>query len=100
MSQLLDCFGEADIAQLLARGAAALVPGGRLCIMEAFWDRQANDVAELCLQGTSLYFSCMANGTSRMYHSQDFLDLIAEVGLRVASDEPIGLSHTMLTCVA
>jgi SAM-dependent methyltransferase len=100
MSQFLDCFGEPDIARLLARGAAALAPGGRLCVMEAFWDRQPNDVAELCLQGTSLYFSCMANGTSRMYHSQDLLALIAEAGLRVVHDEPIGLSHTLLTCEA
>lgn len=100
MSQFLDCFGEPDIIQLLERGRAALVPGGRLCVMEAFWDRQPNEVAELCLQGTSLYFSCMANGTSRMYHSQDFLDLIASAGLHLASDEAIGLSHTLLTCVA
>jgi hypothetical protein len=99
MSQFLDCFGESDIVRLLERGTAALVPGGRLCIMEAFLDRQPNDVAELCLQGTSLYFACMANATSRMYHSQEFLDLIASVGLRVASDEPIGLSHTLLVCV-
>jgi hypothetical protein len=98
MSQFLDCFGEPDIARLLERGAAALVAGGRLCIMETFWDRQPNDVAELCLQGTSVYFSCMASGTSRMYHSQDLLDLIASVGLRVSSDESIGLSHTLLTC--
>jgi SAM-dependent methyltransferase len=98
MSQLLDCFGEPDIARLLERGRAALVPGGRLCIMEAFWDRQPNEVGELCLQGLSLYFSCMANGTSRMYHSQDVLDLIASVGLRVESDEAIGMSHTLLSC--
>ncbi len=100
MSQFLDCFGEADIAKLLLRGKAALAPGGRLCIMEAFWDRQPNDVAELCLQGTSLYFTCMANGTSRMYHSQDFLDLIASVGLTLVSDEKIGYSHTLLTCAS
>jgi hypothetical protein len=100
MSQFLDCFGEADIVRLLERGRAALAPGGRLCVMEAFWDRQPNDVAELCLQGTSLYFTCMANGTSRMYHSQDFLDLIPRAGLRVESDGAIGLSHTLLTCVA
>src|SRR5215468_3932488 len=99
MSQLLDCFGEPDIARLLERGAAALAPGGRLRILEAFWDRQANEVGELILQGLSLYFSCMANGTSRMYHSQDFLDLIASSGLRLESDEPIGTSHTLLTCV-
>jgi len=42
----------------------------------------------------------MANGTSRMYHSQDFLDLIARAGLRVQTDEAIGMSHTLLTCVA
>jgi len=100
MSQFLDCFGETDIARLLERGKAALVPGGRLYVMETFWDRQPNDVAELCLQGTSLYFTCMANGTSRMYHSQDFMDLIAGAGLRVAADEAIGMSHTLLSCVA
>ena len=98
MSQFLDCFGEADIVRLLERGRAALSPGGRLCVMETFWDRQPNDVGELCLQGTSLYFTCMANGTSRMYHSQDFLDdVIPRAGLRVASDEAIGMSHTLLT---
>lgn len=99
MSQLLDCFGEPDIVRLLQRGAAALAPGGRLHILEAFWDRQANDVGEVILQGLSLYFSCMANGTSRMYHSQDFLDLIASTGLRLESDEPVGTNHTLLTCV-
>ena len=99
MSQFLDCFGEPDIVRLLERGKAALAPGGRLCVMEAFWDRQPNDVGELCLQGTSLYFSCMANGTSRMYHSQDFVELIASAGLRIESDEAIGPSHTLLRCV-
>jgi hypothetical protein len=100
MSQFLDCFGESDIVRLLERGLAALAPSGRLHVMEAFWDRQPNDVAELCLHGTSLYFSCMANGLSRMYHSQEFLDLMPQARVRVESDEAIGLSHTLLTCVA
>ncbi len=99
MSQFLDCFGEPDILQLLVRGKAALAPGGRLCVMESFWDRQPNDVAELCVQGTSLYFSCMANGTSRMYHSADFHELIGKAGLRIEADQEIGHSHTLLTCV-
>jgi hypothetical protein len=42
----------------------------------------------------------MANGTSRMYHSQDFVELIATADLHVASDEAIGMSHTLLTCMA
>ncbi len=100
MSQFLDCFAEPDIQRLLERGKAALAPGGRLLVLEAFCDRQPNDVAELCLRGTSLYFSCMANGKSRMYHAQDFLELIPAAGLRVVDDQPIGTSHTLLTCVA
>lgn len=97
MSQFLDCFGESDVLALMKRAGAALAPGGRLCVLEPFWDRQPNDVAELCLQGTSLYFTCMANGTSRMYHSQDFLDLIAAAGLSLVADEAVGVTHTMLS---
>lgn len=100
MSQFLDCFGEDDVASLLRRGRAALAPGGRLYVMETFWDRQPNDVGELCLQGTSLYFTCIANGAGRMYHSNDLLELIAGAGLRVVGDEDLGLCHTLLTCVA
>lgn len=99
MSQFLDCFGEADIVKLLERGRAALAPEGRLHILESYWDRQPNEVGQLCVQATSLYFACMANGTSRMYHSQDFLDLIPQAGLRLETDQPIGSAHTMLTCV-
>ena len=98
MSQFLDCFGEADILELLKRGKAALGENGRLCVMESFWDRQPNDVGELCVQGLSLYFTCMANGTSRMYHSQDFIELIASAGLRLVADEEIGTMHTLMTC--
>ena len=97
MSQFLDCFGEADIVRLLGRAKAALAPDGRLCVMESFWDRQPTDAGEVILKGLSLYFTCMANGTSRMYHSQDFLDAIAAAGLRVVADEQIGTSHTLLT---
>lgn len=98
MSQVLDCFGEDDVLAILERGKAALAPGGKLYVLEAFWDRQSNDVAQLCLHGTSLYFTCMANGTSRMYHSDDLLDLIPRAGLTVVEDRPLGHSHTLLTC--
>ena len=39
----------------------------------------------------------MANGTSRMYHSQDFVELIAGAGLQLVSDELVGTNHTLLT---
>jgi len=98
MSQFLDCFGESDITRLLERARRALAKTGRVVIMETFWDRQPNDVAELCLQGTSLYFTCMANGTSRMYHSDDFVELIAQAKLRIVEDEACGFTHTLLSC--
>ncbi|MEP6860677.1 MAG: class I SAM-dependent methyltransferase [Deltaproteobacteria bacterium] len=96
MSQFLDCFGEDDILALIQRGIAALGEAGELAILESFWDRQPTDVGEVVTQGLSLYFTCMANGTSRMYHSADFLELIARAGLRVVADEPVGHMHTLL----
>jgi hypothetical protein len=96
MSQFLDCFGEDDILALIRRGIAARGEGGQLAILESFWDRQPTDVGEVVTQGLSLYFTCMANGTSRMYHSADFLELIARAGLRVVADEPVGHMHTLL----
>lgn len=97
MSQFLDCFGEADIAQLLRRGAAALAPGGRLYVMETYWDRQPVPAARDAVIGTSLYFTCMANGSSRMYHSDDLRTLLGAQGLRVVHDVQIGY-HTLWTC--
>jgi SAM-dependent methyltransferase len=98
MSQFLDCFGEPDIADLLRRGRQALAPGGRLYILETYWDRQATPAARDALIGTSLYFSCMANGTSRMYHSDDLRKLVAAQGMTVAHDVQLGY-HTLWTCL-
>jgi hypothetical protein len=64
-----------------------------------YWDRQKHDIAKYCLQMSSLYFTVMANGTSRMYHSQDILDCIREAGLAVVSQtDQLGMSHTLIEC--
>jgi hypothetical protein len=99
MSQFLDCFGEADILQLLKRGRAALAPGGRLHVLETYWDRQPHQAARDAVIGTSLYFSCMANGDSRMYHSDDLRGLIAEAGLKIVGDAQFNY-HTLFSCEA
>jgi hypothetical protein len=98
MSQFLCCFGPGDIEQLLRRGAAALSPDGRLYILETFPDRQPNAVARFCLDATSLYFTCMANGTSRMYPTAELLACVERAGLVVEDDLHLGLSHTLLVC--
>ena len=99
MSQFLDCFAEREIVSILRCAARALPPSGTLHILELFWDRQPNEIAAFCLQQTSLYFACIANGNSQMYHSADMMRCIAEGGLEVTGQrDQVGLYHTLLDC--
>ena len=99
MSQFLDCFPETDVVALLRRGREALAPGGTLFVLETCWDRQPHPAARDAVIATSLYFTCMANGTSRMYHSDDLRACLAQAGLRVAAENQLGY-HTLFTCLA
>jgi hypothetical protein len=70
-----------------------------LHVLELFWDRQPNATAAFCLQQTSLYFTCIANGNSQMYRSSDLLQAIAKSGLTVVQDvDEVGSYHTLLKC--
>lgn len=97
MSQFLDCFSEEQIVGILRRAAAAMSPHTILYIMETFWDRQRFEPAALCLTMTSVYFTVMANGNSKMYHSDDMARLIDRAGLHiVATHDHLGQGHTVL----
>ena len=99
MSQFLDCFSEQQIVSILRRAAAAMSPDSALYILELLWDRQPNETAAFCLQQTSLYFTCLANGNSQMYHSSDLLNCIKEAGLVVIEErDQVGLYHTLIKC--
>lgn len=101
MSQLLDCFSEDQIVAILSKVRAALPPGGRLWILELFWDRQRFEAAAFSLQQTSLYFSCVANGNSQMYDSKVFLALLPRAGLAVSQvTDGVGGYHTLVECGA
>lgn len=99
MSQFLDCFPEDDIVKLLERGRAALAPGGTLYVLESYWDRQASDIGRNAVTALSLYFTCIANGTSRMYHSDDLRRCVQRAGLRLEAETELG-SHTLFACKA
>ncbi|RLD67737.1 MAG: SAM-dependent methyltransferase [Bacteroidetes bacterium] len=100
MSQFLDCFSQADILQLILRAKAALSENGALYILETYWDKQDYEAATYSLHATSLYFTCMANGCSQMYHHNDMLKLIDEAGMKIDKEyERIGISHTLYKCV-
>ena len=98
-SQFLDCFSETEIVSILKRAAKALSPNAQIYIMETLWDRQKFETASYVLTQTSVYFTAMANGNSKMYHSQDFINLVEQAGLKVERIyDNIGTGHTILRC--
>lgn len=99
MSQFLCCFSEAEIVHILRVVQAAMGPDTRLFIMDNFWDQQKTEAARVVLQAASLYFTCVANGNSRLYDSETFLRCIERAGLRIeARQDDIGLGHSLLEC--
>ncbi|WP_417603702.1 methyltransferase [Owenweeksia hongkongensis] len=99
ISQCLDCFSEEEILGILKRAAAAMTADTRLYILETYWDRQRFEGAEYSLNATSLYFTVMANGNSRMYHSRDMIKQVHAAGLIIDEDtDDIGLGHTLFRC--
>lgn len=99
MSQFLDCFSEREIVSILSRAAKIMADNSRIYIMETFWDRQRFEPAALCLTMTSLYFSAIANGNSKMYHSDDMCKLVKESGLEVETiHDGLGQGHSIMVC--
>lgn len=99
MSQFLDCFSEMQIVTILKKAATAMSSGSRLYIMETLWNRQRFEPASLCLTLTSLYFTAMANGNSKMYHSDDFCKLVEASGLEIATiHDGLGQGHSIIVC--
>ncbi len=99
MSQFLDCFGEEEIVSIVSRAAKIMDADSRLYIMETFWDRQRFEPAAFCLTMTSLYFTAIANGNSKMYHSEDMERLVKQAGLEVETiHDNLGQGHSIMVC--
>ncbi|MGN0028763.1 MAG: methyltransferase [Marinilabiliaceae bacterium] len=97
MSQFLDCFSEDEICKILKKAAEVMTDSTVLYIMETFWNRQKFETSSLCLTMTSVYFTAMANGNSKMYHSDDMIRQIELAGLHVSNiHDGLGLGHTIL----
>lgn len=100
MSQFLDCFSEQQIVSILRRAAAVLDSNNRIYIMETLWDRQDYVPAAMSLTMTSLYFTALANGNSKMYNTDDLTRLIRQVGLEIEQiyDRIGNGGHSILVC--
>ncbi len=99
MSQFLDCFSEDQIVSILRRASKVMGEDSRLYIMETLWDRQRFEPAALCLTLTSLYFTAIANGNSKMYHFEDMERLIRKACLEIeAMHDSLGQGHSIIVC--
>jgi hypothetical protein len=99
MSQFLDCFGEDEIVSIVSRAAKIMDGNSSLYIMETLWDRQRFEPAAFCLTMTSLYFTAIANGNSKMYHSDDMTRLVEKAGLKVEIiHDGLGQGHSIMVC--
>jgi len=99
LSQFLDCFSEQQATQILRLAATSMRAGGSIFVLELLCDRQRYDAASYSLNATSLYFTCIANGVSRMFRSNDLLRVIRDAGLEVVAEhDHIGRGHTLLHC--
>lgn len=97
MSQFLDCFSMEEIVGILKRAKEAMTSETRIYIMETLWDRQRFEPAALCLTMTSLYFTALANGNSKMYNTEDMEACIHEAGLEIEQiHDHLGQGHSII----
>jgi hypothetical protein len=68
--------------------------------METFIDDQKFDAASYSLIATSLYFTAIANGNSKMYSKSVFKYIIDKAGFQTVNEYPsVGTGyHTILHC--
>ena len=99
MSQFLDCFSMDQIVDILTRARAVMSDESRIYIMETLWDRQRFEPATLCLTMTSVYFTAIANGNSKMYNTSDLQQCIVSAGLEIETiHDHLGQGHSIVVC--
>ena len=99
MSQFLDCFSMEQITSILRRAKQVMTAQTRIYIMETLWDRQRFEPAAFCLTMTSLYFTAIANGNSKMYNTEDMEQCINNAGLEIERiHDHLGQGHSILVC--
>ncbi|MFT5824332.1 MAG: hypothetical protein ACI8ZM_005599 [Crocinitomix sp.] len=89
MSQFLDCFSEHEIEQVLLKIRKNMSDGARVFIMETFIDNQRFQAATHSLAATSLYFTALANGNSKMYSSSAMKYIIDKAGFECISEHKL-----------
>ena len=100
MSQFLDCFSLDEVIGIMKKVRTAAGSAADVFILEPFWDKQRFEAASYSLQATSLYFTCMANGNSKMYRYDELTQAIETAGFTVVDSwHNLGSnSYSLLRC--
>ena len=83
MSQFLDCFSLKQVTKILTKIHRAATPETDIYVLEPLWDKQRFEAAAYSLQATSLYFTCIANGNSKMYRYAELKQAIEAAGFEL-----------------
>jgi len=83
MSQFLDCFSLHQITKIAKKIYSCVDEKCSVYVLEPLWDKQKFMASSYSLQATSLYFTCMANGNSKMYRYAELVQAIEESGLKL-----------------
>ena len=98
MSQFFDCFSEDQVVSILTNVKNSMQKDTKVFILEPFTDKQLFDGATYSLIHISLYFTCMANGNSKMYSEKRMIEMAEKAGLKIHKKyENIGVhDYTLL----
>lgn len=81
MSQFLDCFSLEQVTKIIQKIGAVCDKGSSIFVLEPLWDEQKFAGNAYSLVATSLYFSCIANGCSKMYKYSELVGAIEAGGV-------------------
>ncbi len=80
MSQFLDCFSLHQVTKILKKVYEAVTDTSDVYVLEPLWDKQQFEGNAYSVMATSLYFTCMANGNSKMYRYGELVRAIEDAG--------------------
>jgi len=99
MSQFLDCFSLDEVTMIMEKVRPASGSSTYVYILEPFWDKQRFEAASYSLQATSLYFTCMANGNSKMYRYDELANAVEKAGFEIVdARHNLGSNDYSLLC--
>jgi hypothetical protein len=99
MSQFLECFSLEDITRIMEKIRPAAGTSANVYILEPFWDKQRFEGESYLLQALSLYFTCMANGYSKMYRYGEIARAIERAGFDIVdAQHNLGPNDYSLLC--